>query len=82
MDERELETLFRAAPGEPPAPGFTLEDVTRVSARTSARHRTRLWIATACVIAVAGSGGLAAVYLRPGSGASDGQPVAAPARPH
>jgi hypothetical protein len=58
MDERELGTLFKAAPGEPPPPGFTLEDVTAKSARVTARRRSALIIALGCVVLVLAGFGL------------------------
>lgn len=52
MDERELGTLFRDAPGDPPAPTFDLTDVTTASARTTARRRSALMLALGCVLLV------------------------------
>jgi hypothetical protein len=52
MDERELSTLFRDAPGEPPPPGFDLTDVTAASARAIARRRSALILAVGCVVLV------------------------------
>jgi hypothetical protein len=57
MDEREVGTLFRAAPGDPPLPTFDLADVTAASARSRARRRLALLMAVACVVlALAGFG--------------------------
>lgn len=52
MDERELGTLFRDAPGEPPPPTFALTDVTIASARATARRRSALILAVGCVVLV------------------------------
>ncbi|HKS45562.1 MAG TPA: hypothetical protein VJT49_10695 [Amycolatopsis sp.] len=52
MDERELGTLFRAAPGDPPPSTFTLEDVTAASARATARRRSTLIMTLSCVVVV------------------------------
>ncbi|MFD2417851.1 hypothetical protein [Amycolatopsis pigmentata] len=52
MDERELGTLFREAPGEPPPPTFDLTDVTTASARATARRRSALILAAGCVVLV------------------------------
>ncbi|MTD58041.1 hypothetical protein [Amycolatopsis pithecellobii] len=81
MDEKELETLFRAAPGDPPPPGFGLADVTAASARAAARRRSAVLLSVAClviVLAAAGIGGLA--YFR-SSGTQSAQPASAPTRP-
>lgn len=50
MDERELATRFRAAPGDPPPPTFTLEDVTAASARARAHRRSAMIVAVGCVV--------------------------------
>jgi hypothetical protein len=81
MDEHELETLFRAAPGEPPPPGFTLTDVTRASVRVSARRRSNLFVAAACLIAVLGAGTIAGLTHFRGTSPTTAQPAAAPTRP-
>lgn len=59
MDERELGTLFRDAPGEPPAPTFDLTDVTTASTRATARRRSALILALGCVVLVLVGFGLA-----------------------
>lgn len=63
MDDRELETLFRAAPGDPPPATFGSAEVAAASRRATARARMR--IATACsvaVLALAGGGMFAALW--------------------
>ncbi|MCR6486973.1 hypothetical protein M8542_29510 [Amycolatopsis sp. OK19-0408] len=42
MDEQELRSLFSAAPGEAPSPGFTQDDVVRESRRQTLRRRNRI----------------------------------------
>ncbi|GLY67375.1 hypothetical protein [Amycolatopsis taiwanensis] len=80
MDERDLSTLFQAAPGDPPPPTFDLSDVTAASARARARRRSALVTAAACVVlALAGFG----VSRIPFTGSSTSQvagqaPAAAP----
>jgi hypothetical protein len=81
MDEHELETLLRAAPGEPPPPGFTLADVTSASARATARRRMNVLLAAVCVIAALGAGTIAGLSHFRGTVPPTGQPVAAPERP-
>jgi hypothetical protein len=81
MDEHELETLLRATPGEPPPPGFTLADVTRASTRVTARRRSTLFLAAACLIAVLGAGAITGLSHFGGTAPSTGQPAAAPTRP-
>src|SRR4051812_6166459 len=61
MDEKELQTLFKAAPGDPPPPGFTLNDVKSASARAKARRRSTVLLA-AC-FAVLALGGLGIVRI-------------------
>jgi hypothetical protein len=79
MDEHELETMFRDAPGTPPPAAFSLDDVTKASARATARRRTTLLATAACLVAVLCAAGVAGVsYLR--STGTPEQPAAAPAR--
>jgi len=81
MDEKELEVLFRAAPGDPPPPGFTLTDVTAASARAKVRHRSRLLAACACVVVLLGAAGIAGITYFRGTDSQSAQPALAPARP-
>ena len=82
MDEKELETLFRAAPGDPPPPGFTLTDVTKASARATKRRRSAVLAAAACVVALLAAGGIAgATYFR-GTEPPSAHPVLAPSPQH
>lgn len=63
MDDRELETLFRAAPGDAPPAPFGTAEVLAASRRATARARMR--IATACsvaVLALAGGGIFAVMW--------------------
>lgn len=79
LDEQGLEALFREAPGAPPPPTFSLDDVTRASARATARRRTTLLATAACLVALLCAAGIAGVsYLR--STGTPAQPAAAPVR--
>lgn len=79
MDERELSTLFRAAPGDPPAPTFDLADITAASARARARRRHALLAAVTCVVlALVGFGVSRIPFAGPSSGSSQ---VASPGQP-
>ncbi|GAB2978699.1 hypothetical protein LWP59_39440 [Amycolatopsis acidiphila] len=80
MDEKELETLFRAAPGEPPPPGFSLSDVTAASARAKERRRSALLLTAACLVAVLSAAGIAGVSYFRSTETSTAQPVTAPER--
>jgi hypothetical protein len=75
VDEKELETLFRAAPGEPPPPGFSLGDVTAASARASARRRSTLLLTAACLVAVLSAAGIAGVSYFRSTETSTAQPA-------
>ncbi|NKQ55928.1 hypothetical protein HFP15_23915 [Amycolatopsis sp. K13G38] len=81
MDEKELEGLFRTAPGDPPPPGFTLTDVTNASARATARRRTALLAACACVVVLLGAAGIVGVTYFRGTESQSAQPAGAPVRP-
>ncbi|GAA5163525.1 MULTISPECIES: hypothetical protein [Amycolatopsis] len=81
MDEKELRALFRAAPGEPPPPGFTLGDVTAASARATARRRSAVLLTVACLVVVLGAAGIAGVSYFRSTTSGPAQPVAAPERP-
>ena len=81
MDEKELETLFRAAPGDPPPPGFTLTDVTKASARARARRRSAVIAAAACVVALLGAAATAGVTYFRGTETQTQSAQPAPARP-
>ncbi|HVW44230.1 MAG TPA: hypothetical protein VHC18_23065 [Amycolatopsis sp.] len=83
MDEKDLTTLFRSAPGDPPASGFTLTDVTKASARATKRRRSALLAVAACVVVLLGAAGVAAATYFGGSETHNAQqPVLAPAAPH
>lgn len=79
LDEHDLETLFRDAPGAPPPPSFSLDDITKASARATARRRRTLLASAACLIAVLCAAGIAGVSYFRSTGTSE-QPAAAPAR--
>jgi hypothetical protein len=62
VDDRELETLFAAAPGEPPPATFGKSDVIAASkrAQAQARHRSLIAVTCAClVVLLAGFGAFA-----------------------
>lgn len=80
MDEKELETLFRAAPGEPPPPGFGLGDVTTASARATRRRRSVLLLTAACLVAVLSAAGIGGVSYFRSTETSTAQPATAPGR--
>ncbi|MGA6163194.1 hypothetical protein [Amycolatopsis magusensis] len=52
MDDRQLETLFRDAPGEPPEPTFDLGRVTRASHRAKVRRRNTVSAVCGAVLVV------------------------------
>lgn len=81
MDEKELETLFRAAPGEPPPPGFSLNDVTAASTRAAKRRRSAVLLTAACLVAVLSAAGVAGVSYFRSTEMSTAQPALAPERP-
>src|SRR5689334_2389774 len=57
MDERELRSLFSAAPGDAPEPTFSQDDVVRESRRQTVRRRNRITAGvSAAVLGVAGFG--------------------------
>lgn len=58
MDERDLQELFRDAPGEAPPPSFDVSDVAAASRRATARQRMRLTAAGAAAALVLAGGGL------------------------
>jgi hypothetical protein len=84
MDERELGTLFKEAPGDPPPPTFDLTDVTAASGRATARRRSALILAAGCVVLVLVGLGLTRLAFT-GTTAAPGAPQVAtggpPARP-
>ncbi|HWD02149.1 MAG TPA: hypothetical protein VG674_06815 [Amycolatopsis sp.] len=53
MDERDVESLFSAAPGEVPPPTFDVDDVVRESKRQTLRRRNRIAAGGAAVALVA-----------------------------
>ncbi|WP_020669377.1 hypothetical protein [Amycolatopsis nigrescens] len=75
MDERELETLFRDAPGEPPPSAFTMDDISKASARAKLRRRNALVAGLSCLIVLAGGAG---VVLNLGSGVGERSAANAP----
>ncbi|SFW56488.1 hypothetical protein [Amycolatopsis australiensis] len=94
MDEQELRSLFSTAPGEPPAPTFTQNDVVRESRRQTVRRRHRITTgvsAAALVVVGFGAYGLlsggtpesltAAKDNTAQSAPGSGQPGIGPARP-
>lgn len=93
MDERELETLFREAPGEVPPATFDASDVAAASRRATARHRMRVATAASFAAVVLAGGALfatigplsdgderAAVSAQMDEGAAKAQPDSADAR--
>lgn len=76
MDEREVESLFRSAVDEVPAPTFSVGDVAARSARESARARMRVTVAASFAVVVLAGAGLAGALGSvldspgPGSGTS------------
>ncbi|MFD9961163.1 hypothetical protein [Amycolatopsis sp. NPDC058986] len=95
MDERDLETLFSAAPGEPPPSTFSESDVVAESKRQTARRRSRLAVSTSAVVLVLAGAGIFGIVSNAQFGAPDSassgvransapapeQPSAGPARP-
>ncbi|HVV09633.1 hypothetical protein [Amycolatopsis sp.] len=81
MDEKELEELFRAAPGEPPPPGFGLAEVTGASARAAARRRQLVLLVATCLVVLVGTAGVVGLTYFRSNGTSAAQPALAPARP-
>ncbi|MGK3200274.1 hypothetical protein [Amycolatopsis sp. MEPSY49] len=96
MDEQELRSLFSAAPGDAPSPGFTQDDVVRESRRQTVRRRNRITTGvSAAALVVVGfgaygllSGGTPESMTAAGdgvmssqSGPGSGQPGISPARP-
>lgn len=71
MDERELEQLFRDAPGEPPPPSFGLSDIEAGSRRATARHRVRVATAGTFAALVLAGGGFAAGGLLSGDNGTE-----------
>ncbi|GAB3485519.1 hypothetical protein [Amycolatopsis cihanbeyliensis] len=63
MDENELRTLFREAPGEPPAAGFDAEHVAARSRRLTARRRMGIAAGASSVVLVLAGAGLLGVGL-------------------
>jgi len=62
MDDRELETLFAAAPGDPPPATFTATQVVAESKRAQARRRSAIAVTCSClVVALGGFGAFAVV---------------------
>ncbi|MFJ7211385.1 hypothetical protein [Amycolatopsis sp. NPDC098790] len=96
MDEQELRSLFSAAPGDAPTPGFTQDDVVRESRRQTVRRRNRITTgvsAAALVVVGFGAYGLLSGgtpesmttadngVVSSQSGPGSGQPGISPARP-
>jgi hypothetical protein len=68
MDDRELETLFTAAPGDPPPATFTANQVVAASKRAQAKRRSTIMAACGALIVVFGGFGVFAAFTSPGSG--------------
>ncbi|TNC26096.1 hypothetical protein [Amycolatopsis alkalitolerans] len=81
MDEKDLETLFRAAPGDPPQPTFDLGDVTAASARAAARRRSAVLLSVVCLVVVLSAAGIAGLTYFRSTGSQSAQPANALARP-
>lgn len=62
MDDRDLQELFRDAPGDAPPPSFGVTDVTAASKRATARHRMRIAGASTAAVLVLAGGGLFAAF--------------------
>jgi hypothetical protein len=58
MDDRELEAMFAAAPGEPPPPTFSRSDVVTASKRARARRRSAIAVMCACLVVLMGGFGI------------------------
>jgi len=65
MDDRELEAMFAAAPGEPPPPTFSRSDVVTASKRARARRRSAIAAMCACLVVLMG-GFVALGWIAPG----------------
>ncbi|PRX47472.1 hypothetical protein B0I33_10550 [Prauserella shujinwangii] len=63
MDERELETLFREAPGDPPPARFTAADIAGASHRATVRRRSAIAAASAAFVVIVGGVGVATTAL-------------------
>jgi hypothetical protein len=62
VDDRELETLFAAAPGDPPPATFDKSDVVAASKRAQARRRSAIAVTCSClVVLLAGLGAFVAI---------------------
>lgn len=79
MDERELETLFREAPGEAPPATFDAADIEAASRRATARHRMRVATAASFTALVLTGGALFAT-IGPLSGGEQGAGTAVSAQ--
>jgi hypothetical protein len=62
MDDRELETLFTAAPGEPPPATFSANQVVAASKRAQAKRRSTIMAACSALIVVFGGFGAFAAF--------------------
>lgn len=83
MDERELETLFKGAPGDAPPPTFGTDEVLAASARARARHRMRVVTGGALAALVLAGGGLFGMLgsdLLGGGGSPDSGALSADSR--
>lgn len=77
MDERELQTLFKGVPGDPPPATFDTDDVLAGSARATARHRMRLATGGAIAALVLAGGGALGVQLLSEGNQDGGQAASA-----
>lgn len=91
MDDRELETMFADAVGEPPPAGFDASDVVSASKRAQARRRSTIVAACGCFVLLLAGLGAVSVFTtsKPGESVSaldtqsgaGGQPSMGPLRP-
>ena len=72
MDDRELETLFAAAPGEPPPATFGASDVVAASKRAQARRRSVIAVTCSCLVVLLAGAGVFTVIARVSSVSSTG----------
>jgi hypothetical protein len=83
MDDRELETLFTAAPGDPPPATFDTSDVIAASKRAQARRRSAIAVVCSCFVVLLAGAGAFTVVARlssispPGGVASAYAPISA-----
>ncbi|OZM71447.1 hypothetical protein CFN78_20070 [Amycolatopsis antarctica] len=71
MNDRELETMFRGAAGEPPTPTFDASDVAAASRRATVRKRNAVTMACTCAVVVVAGLGVTGVVLENSGGTGD-----------